>query len=387
MFVKECVEEQEQCVLLKYTTNNTAENHHSHRSDEAPVVAGDIDGGRKNGEKKCFWKWPDLRFPRQKAAKYDLAEAEKKYQSEGGAYQTFTNVPASKVRRDAEEQLEQDVPDKGHIRSRYKIGDKLGQGGFGFVYKGTRRKDGLKVAVKFSVKSANMPYIRVPGYPKSIPKEIGLTLMANTGPRVPQIIKLLDWEDNKDHYIMVMERPVPCMDLKSFVKLHGERFDEGMARKVMRQVIKAADVCIKRGVFHRDIKMENLLVNQHTVQVKLIDFGCGVQMKKFAYEDFSGTKVYCPPEYTINGRYHAKPTTVWSLGILLFMMACGYYPTDYDLDLISKKTWTRPGLSRECCQMISGCLQSDPQQRINLEEMHLHDWFKALASCGAGESW
>ncbi|KAL0180749.1 hypothetical protein M9458_023155, partial [Cirrhinus mrigala] len=95
MFVKECVEEQEQCVLLKYTTNDTAENHHPHRPDEAPVVAGDIDGGRKNGErdkkKKSFWKWPALRFPRQKAAKYDLAEAEKKYQSESGAYQTSTD--------------------------------------------------------------------------------------------------------------------------------------------------------------------------------------------------------------------------------------------------------------------------------------------------------
>ncbi len=59
-----------------------------------------------------------------------------------------------------------------------------------------------------------------------------------------------------------------------------------------------------------------------------------------------GTKAYCPPEVTMNGTYHAKQTTVWSLGILLFMMACGYYPTDYDLDLINKKSWTRPGLSQ-----------------------------------------
>ncbi|KAL1264990.1 hypothetical protein QQF64_003017 [Cirrhinus molitorella] len=144
--------------------------------------------------------------------------------------------------------------------------------------------------------------------------EIGLTFMANTGPKVPQIIKLLDWEDKEDHYIMVMERPIPCMDLKSFVKLHGERLDEWTARKVTRQVIKAADVCIKRGVFHRDIKMENLLANQHTIQVRLIDFGCGVLIKKFAYEDFSGTKAYCPLEVTVNGRYHAKLTTVWSAG-------------------------------------------------------------------------
>ncbi|KAL0190828.1 hypothetical protein M9458_013526, partial [Cirrhinus mrigala] len=49
---------------------------------------------------------------------------------------------------------------------------------------------------------------------------------------------------------------------------------------------------------------------------------------------------------TVNDRSHAKLTTVWSLGILLFMMVCRYYPTDYDLDLISKRRWTRPGLSQ-----------------------------------------
>ncbi|RXN13320.1 serine threonine- kinase pim-2-like protein [Labeo rohita] len=136
--------------------------------------------------------------------------------------------------------------------------------------------------------------------------EIVLTLMANKSPGAPQIIQLLDWQDNEDHYIMIMDRPMPCMDLKNFVKLHGESLDEGMARKVMRQVIEAADVCIKRGVFHQDIKMKNLLVNQDTMEVKLIDFGCGVQVKKFGYEVFSGTKAYCPPEITVNGRYHAK---------------------------------------------------------------------------------
>ncbi|RXN08819.1 serine threonine- kinase pim-2-like protein [Labeo rohita] len=172
---------------------------------------------------------------------------------------------------------------------------------------------------------------------------------------------------------MVMERPMPCTDLKSFVKLHGERLDEGSARKVMRQVTEAANVCIKHGVFHRDIKMEILLVSSEIDRLR-----CGAQMKKFAYEVFSGTEAYCPPEFTPDGRYHAKPTTLWSLGILLFMMACGYYPTDYDLDLINKKSWIRRGLSQECCHVISACLQSDPQQRIDLEKMHLHDWFQVI---------
>lgn len=73
--------------------------------------------------------------------------------------------------------------------------------------------------------------------------EIGLMLMANTGPYVPQIIKLLDWQDDTDHYIMVMERPSPCMDLSSFVKLPRGSLDEAMARQVMQQVIDAAIVC------------------------------------------------------------------------------------------------------------------------------------------------
>lgn len=124
--------------------------------------------------------------------------------------------------------------------------------------------------------------------------EIGLMLMANTGPNVPQIIKLLDWQDDTDtDYIMVMEWPSPCMDLSSFVKLHGGSLDEAMARQVMQQVTDAAIVCSMRGVFHRDIKLENLLVNRDTMEVKLIDFKCALMMKKFAYKFFCGMCLKC----------------------------------------------------------------------------------------------
>ncbi|KAK9969137.1 hypothetical protein ABG768_027337 [Culter alburnus] len=304
-------------------------------------------------------------------------------------------APASQVLHAAEEQLEQDVLqpldvdapaeddsmdelDNGHICWRYEFGHKLGQGGYGYVQAGTRCKDGVKVALKIAEKKPNMPYILVPGHPKRLPMEIGLTLMANKGPRVPQIIKLLDWQDDPDHYIMAMERPIPCTNMLSFIKLQGGRLDERTARHVMQQVIHAANVCCERGVFHRDIKLENVLINHDTLEVKLIDFGCGALMKESAYVAFCGTRVYCPPEYDVNGGYHAKPATVWSLGILLFAAVCGYYPSDNDLRMISEDEWCKPGLSQECCQMISASLQPDPEQRLRLEEMRLHDWFKVL---------
>uniref|UniRef100_A0A672K0N6 non-specific serine/threonine protein kinase n=1 Tax=Sinocyclocheilus grahami TaxID=75366 RepID=A0A672K0N6_SINGR len=215
-----------------------------------------------------------------------------------------------------------------------------------------------------------------PGHPKRLPMEIGLMLMANKGPSVPQIIKLLDWEDDTDHYVMVMERPIPCMDLFSFVDHHGGRLDEGMAQNIMRQVIDTAKTFCKRGIFHRDLKLENLLVNEDTMEVKLINFGCSALMKKSAFKVFQGTREYCPPEFYIKGRYHAKPTTVWTLGFILYEMLCGEYPTSYDRHMITVNLWTRPGLSKECCQMICDCLQAKPQERLSLDKMHLHDCFK-----------
>ncbi|RXN02375.1 serine threonine- kinase pim-1-like protein [Labeo rohita] len=303
----------------------------------------------------------------------------------------------SEVLSGADEHLEQDVlqpqdvhspvnstgddeaveSDNSHIFWRYEFAHKLGEGGNGCVHAGTRCKDGLKVAVKIAEKMPHMQYIRVPGHPKLLPIEIGLTLMANKGPSVPQIIKLLDWQEDPDHYVMVLERPMPSMSMFNFVKLR-QRLDEGMARHFMRQVIHAANICCERGVFHRDIKMENLLVNPDTLEVKLIDFGCGALMMDSAYVAFNGTKMFCPPEFDVDDRYHAKPATVWSLGILLFVMVCGFYPDDKDLHVISKNDWSNPDLSQECCQMICSCLQPDPQRRLILEEMQLHGWFKVM---------
>ncbi|XP_016375610.1 serine/threonine-protein kinase pim-2-like [Sinocyclocheilus rhinocerous] len=304
-------------------------------------------------------------------------------------------APDSEVLPAPEEQLEQDVlqpqdahtpdsstgedeaeeADNSHIFWQYEFGHKLGEGGY--VHAGTRCKDGLKVAVKIADKTPDMPYIRVPGHPKRLPIEIGLTLMANKGPSVSQIIKLLDWQDDPDHYVMVLERAMPSMSMFNFVKLR-QRLDEKMARHVMWQVIHATNICCERGVFHRDIKLENLLVNPDTLEVKLIDFGCGTLMKDSAYMAFNGTEMFCPPEFDVDGRYHAKPATVWSLGFLLFVMLYGYYPDDKDLHRISKKDWSEPDLSQECCQMICDCLQPDPQRRLVLEKMQLHDWFMIM---------
>ncbi|XP_056117374.1 serine/threonine-protein kinase pim-2-like [Rhinichthys klamathensis goyatoka] len=227
----------------------------------------------------------------------------------------------------------------------YEIGRMLSEGGFGSVYAGIRLKDGLEVALKFA-DNVGIDWIDIEGYPEPVPQEIGLLILANKGHRVPQIIQLLDWDKEPERYIMVLEWPTPCENLIEFLDRHNGIIEEDMANVIMLQATLAAQTCCQRGVLHRDIKLENLLINPHTLDVKLIDFGCGEILTNAGYTSFAGTKSYCPPEYDLNGEYYGEPATVWSLGILLFALLYVKYPESEDLNDLNDNIWAKDGLSQ-----------------------------------------
>ncbi|KAG1947362.1 serine/threonine-protein kinase pim-2 [Pimephales promelas] len=271
-----------------------------------------------------------------------------------------------------------DVSTEDDILSRFEIGEMLGEGGYGSVYEGKRLEDGLEVAVKFVKKTESMEFINIPGHPTPLPLEVGLLTLVNRGPKVREIIELVDWQDQPDQYIMVLERPSHCKDLFDFLEDHEDSLNEETARRIMAQAAMAAHMSCRRGVFHSDIKLENLLINTETLEVKLIDFGCGSFLQESAYDVFCGTKVYCPPEFFTEGTYHAKPATVWSLGVLLFELVCGRVPESEDLEKIEDDIWSEPGLSNECCHLIRSLLQENPSRRIGLGKIIFHKWFKVL---------
>ncbi|KAG1929527.1 serine/threonine-protein kinase pim-2 [Pimephales promelas] len=233
------------------------------------------------------------------------------------------------------------------ILRRYEMGRMLGEGSFGSVYEAKRLEDGLQVAVKIASKPKDTKYIHIPGHPAPVPLEVGLLTLANSGPKVSEIIELLDWQDQPDRYIMVLERPAPCTDLWEYWNDHEGILHEDTARVIMAQATVAAHVCCRRGVFHRDIKLENLLINTETLEVKLIDFGCGDLLRDSGYETFCGTRDYRPPEYLTEGKYHGKPATVWSLGVLLFLLVCGRLPEARDRRRIEEDVWSKPRLSND----------------------------------------
>ncbi|XP_022532440.2 serine/threonine-protein kinase pim-1 isoform X1 [Astyanax mexicanus] len=265
------------------------------------------------------------------------------------------------------------APKPDSFAARYVTGYKLGEGGFGSVFTGTRISDGLEVAIKFVKKRRSDQYVQDPTG-RIVPKEVEMMkIMSN--PPARNIIQLIEWFDEPERNILIVERPYLCEDLKSFIYRCGGSINEQTAKAIMVQAVQAARTCHERGVFHRDIKPGNFLINPQTLELKLIDFGCADWVKLGGNNSYAGTRVYCPPEYLIKRRYHAKPATVWSLGVMLYRMVCGCQPFKNNQEICQGLTDIRGCLSYECCDLIRWLLWHNPNKRPCFGQILNHSWF------------
>ncbi|KAI5629505.1 serine/threonine-protein kinase pim-2-like [Silurus asotus] len=92
-------------------------------------------------------------------------------------------------------------------------------------------------------------------------------------PRCPYVIELLEWFETDTSFILILERPEPCVTLFDYCRSLQNQVPDAQAQSIMQQLVKALRHCHDRGVFHRDIKLDNILSNIQTMEVKLIDFG------------------------------------------------------------------------------------------------------------------
>merc|ERR1711988_822188 len=149
-----------------------------------------------------------------------------------------------------------------------------------------------------------------------------------------------------------------------------------LAKDIFRQLLTTLVSCHQKGVVHRDIKDENILIDLNTFKIKLIDFGSGCFLEDRVYREFQGTRVYSPPEWINSRAYRPEGLTVWSLGVLLYDMVCGDVPFESDAQISrAHLTWfPQLKLSEEVKSLISGCLKVDTSERLTLAEIAAHPW-------------
>eukprot|EP01135_Chromosphaera_perkinsii_P006969 Nk52_evm7s639 gene=Nk52_evmTU7s639 len=247
----------------------------------------------------------------------------------------------------------------------YEIGKTLGSGKYGRVRKARHGRIGQKVALKI------IPNEKCSKFDE---KEINSLKNVNH----PNIVKLFDVIRTRKHLILVMEL-LPGGELFDYI-VARHHLSEKEARKFMRQIISALDFIHRKGIVHRDLKLENLLLDQRG-NVKIADFGFSNFYDEYSLMGtFVGSPAYAAPEILANEPYIGPPADLWSLGVILFTLVAGRLPFENErtpnfYTKVQNVQYHMPSqLSPECKNLLSGILKRNPYARLSMKQIMEHPW-------------
>jgi serine/threonine protein kinase len=192
------------------------------------------------------------------------------------------------------------------------------------------------------------------------------------------VVKFYETFESNHHILIIMEY-ISCGDLLTFVRKRT-KLSEKIAKFIFRQIIEALQYIHSKNIIHRDIKLDNILIDLNNT-IKLCDFGVSKQIKnKEAVFDQCGTPAYIAPEILRNEGFQGFSADIWSAGIVLYAMVQGRVPfftkEVQDLYLLITKSEYTPlqGSSPELEDLISKILEKNPSKRITSEQILEHPW-------------
>lgn len=256
------------------------------------------------------------------------------------------------------------------ITKHYELRQTIGSGGFAKVKLAIHQQTGEKVAIKVMNK-----------------KELGSDL-----PRVQREIEALKNLSHQhvcqlyhviqtDEYIFMVMEYAPGGELFDYI-VAKDRLKEEEARGFFRQIVSAVAYIHDRGYAHRDLKPENLLLDEDQ-NIKLIDFGLVAKPRGGMTDHLDtccGSPAYAAPELISGFPYHGNEVDLWSMGVLLYALLCGFLPFDDDntfklYKLIQKGEYEVPDwLSPGSAKILSQLLQVDPKKRVTIKQLLNHEW-------------
>lgn len=254
----------------------------------------------------------------------------------------------------------------------FKIEKTIGEGTFGKVKLGVHIPTGEKVAIKILEKDKIQDNEDL----ERITREIKFLKIL----KHPNIIQIFQIIEDKKNYYLIMEY-AQCGELFTHI-VNNKRLNENEAALFYTQLIQALAFIHKHRIVHRDIKPENLLLKENNI-LTIIDFGLSnMYNQNQLLITPCGSPCYAAPEMIQGKKYNGLMVDIWSSGIVLYAMVCGYLPfEDKNNDKLYKKILSGhfeipDRLSANCKDLIKKILKVNPKKRIKLDEIMKHPFLK-----------
>ena len=261
------------------------------------------------------------------------------------------------------------------ITKTYKILEKLGAGSFGQVYKVQHRESKQLRALKMVKKSA----LKYQDEKSDELIEIKIAMELEH----PHILKLLEFRTDDKHFYIVSElmKGGELYDQISKISSYSEK----NAAIIIEQILSVLAYLHSKRIVHRDLKPENIMLEtnvQGDLSIKIIDFGTANYITNEPLKLKIGTAYYIAPE-VLKKSYDEK-CDLWSLGVILYILLCGFPPFDGDDDDaimknvedgkfdFSEEEWDT--VSQEAKSFIKRLLTYDPKKRVSAKEALKDPW-------------
>ncbi|XP_073004704.1 serine/threonine-protein kinase SAPK7 [Typha latifolia] len=258
---------------------------------------------------------------------------------------------------------------------KYELLKDIGSGNFGVARLMRNKETKELVAMKYIPRG------------QKIDENVAREIINHRSLRHPNIIRFREVVVTPTHLAIVMEYAAGG---ELFERIcNAGRFSEDEARYFFQQLICGVSYCHFMQICHRDLKLENTLLDGSPApRLKICDFGYSKSSLLHSRPKSTvGTPAYIAPEVLSRREYDGKLADVWSCGVTLYVMLVGAYPfEDPDDPRNFRKTIGRimsvqykipdyVHISQDCRQLISRIFVASPARRITIREIRNHPWF------------
>ncbi|CAN8251747.1 unnamed protein product [Cochlearia groenlandica] len=258
---------------------------------------------------------------------------------------------------------------------KYDVVKDLGAGNFGVARLLRHKETKELVAMKYIERG------------RKIDENVAREIINHRSLRHPNIIRFKEVVLTPTHLAIVMEY---ASGGELFERIcNAGRFSEAEARYFFQQLICGVDYCHSLQICHRDLKLENTLLDGSPAPLlKICDFGYSKSSLLHSRPKSTvGTPAYIAPEVLSRREYDGKHADVWSCGVTLYVMLVGGYPfEDPDDPKNFRKTIQRimavqykipdyVHISQECKHLLSRIFVTNSAKRITLKEIKKHPWY------------